>query len=550
MSVPDDLIERHVSGVASPEERAELAVWLERQPELADELYAAALREIDCREAFRGTGSEGGTARMQRRVGRRRPGRRRYRLTAPLVIPAVAVGALAVILLLAVATRSPPPPPGPEPAPVSTAPQGDPAPMDPQPASAIPDAPEPDAPVVVDASGPAAPIDSPAPAPEVDVPVDPPESDPPVVVDAPLPPVPVAAPEPDAPEVVDAPPAEPAPQYVARTRRVHTCADGSAVAILTGTDAAVAEDDDGVVVTLSDGLIRCRVEPRRAGSSFRVVAGRVEIEVIGTAFSVHRRGDLVALRMHQGRAAIRHGGRRGVGVAGELWLADDRGLYQLRPIVAVDFRGADDPAYADPAAAVFTIEGVVAREPDGWRFDGGRAVAPELGAALVAACTASGACTIAVVVSPATSEQFGPARIVANSRDQDHGNVLLLHGGNRKGDGNDRYQLRLRHDGSTDSRGEDFDLWSAPGSAAAEASQVVIATRETGGAARLHVDDQPMAAVERPGSIAVWDPECPLVLGNERAVDRPWRGRLGSLLVLDRALSPPEAALLVQLLAD
>ena len=43
------------------------------------------------------------------------------------------------------------------------------------------------------------------------------------------------------------------------------------------------------------------------------------------------------------------------------------------------------------------------------------------------------------------------------------------------------------------------------------------------------------------GGLDTWDHTYPLILGNESTGDRPWLGRLVSVVIYDRALEPDEA---------
>jgi transmembrane sensor len=76
-------------------------------------------------------------------------------------------------------------------------------------------------------------------------------------------------------------------------------------------DASGARHAGAPEVTLGRGGARFRVSPQAAGRSFRVTAGAVVVEVVGTVFSVDRRGDAVDVVVDEGRAKVVYpGGQR------------------------------------------------------------------------------------------------------------------------------------------------------------------------------------------------------------------------------------------------
>lgn len=70
----------------------------------------------------------------------------------------------------------------------------------------------------------------------------------------------------------------------------------------------VARGPEGTLVTQTEGVVRYDVDPVPAGQWFRVVAGDVVVEVVGTSFDVGVVGEDVFVEVVHGRVKVRHAG--------------------------------------------------------------------------------------------------------------------------------------------------------------------------------------------------------------------------------------------------
>ena len=84
---------------------------------------------------------------------------------------------------------------------------------------------------------------------------------------------------------------------------------GDAAITLEPGAAVVATGDDatGVVVVIERGAARFEVAPREARPAFTVVAGEVEVTVVGTRFRVERQGDDAAVSVDEGVVRVERG---------------------------------------------------------------------------------------------------------------------------------------------------------------------------------------------------------------------------------------------------
>lgn len=90
---------------------------------------------------------------------------------------------------------------------------------------------------------------------------------------------------------------------------------------ITGTDFAVERSDRRVVVTMQPGMIDLHVDhdPSRL---FVVKAGAVEIEDVGTRFSVDWQGTNVDVRVTEGEVKVKHAGKELSVTAGNAWTVE------------------------------------------------------------------------------------------------------------------------------------------------------------------------------------------------------------------------------------
>ncbi len=153
--------------------------------------------------------------------------------------------------------------------------------------------------------------------------------------------------------------------------------DGTVLWLGPGVEI-VALDGEVRTLRLDAGRLLASVAPRRPGEPFRVVAGRLEVTVRGTIFSVAAEGGRSRVRLHEGRVGLVAGERTiDVRPGFEVELGGD-GTVVLRPVGeagalgdllmaqrAMDPDGPPLPAIPLPIAPTTAVEAppVVAPEP-------------------------------------------------------------------------------------------------------------------------------------------------------------------------------------------
>lgn len=149
---------------------------------------------------------------------------------------------------------------------------------------------------------------------------------------------------------------------------------------------------------------------------------------------------------------------------------------------------------------------------------------------LTEAIRASREVTVEAWVTPAHTNQSGPARILTLSPSTGDRNLTL-------GQENDRFEGRVRT--SDTGRNGVPGLRSDAGTAAAERTHVVY-SRDVEGRTRLFVNGEARGEGRARGSLDSWDRGFHLALANEFSRDRPWHGTLHELAIYRRALDPAE----------
>lgn len=85
------------------------------------------------------------------------------------------------------------------------------------------------------------------------------------------------------------------------------------------TSVSVSTSNTGVMLVLGRGAIDCDVEPRSGRAPFLVQAGDVDVEVIGTRFSVTRVGTGARVDVTRGKVRVRAAGSERFLTAGQSW---------------------------------------------------------------------------------------------------------------------------------------------------------------------------------------------------------------------------------------
>lgn len=149
---------------------------------------------------------------------------------------------------------------------------------------------------------------------------------------------------------------------------------------------------------------------------------------------------------------------------------------------------------------------------------------------LVDAIQKAKALTVEAWLTPADTNQKGPARILTLSSGSSERNFTL-------GQDRDHYVFRLRTT-KTNRNGEPA-LETANGAVTTELSHVVFTCGPDGRAA-LYLNGQQVAVRELGGDFSNWNSGFHLALGNEISGDRPWRGSIHRIAIHARAFSPED----------
>lgn len=119
------------------------------------------------------------------------------------------------------------------------------------------------------------------------------------------------------------------------------------------TSVEVQHGENGAItLVLARGAVDCDVEPRHGRPPFRVIAGDLKVEVVGTRFTVTR---TPALRVDVARGKVKVTSSTGTTLveAGESWPAITA---EVQPVV-------EQPAVAEPAVAEPAVAGPAAEQP-------------------------------------------------------------------------------------------------------------------------------------------------------------------------------------------
>lgn len=105
-------------------------------------------------------------------------------------------------------------------------------------------------------------------------------------------------------------------------------------------DTSVEEriDDEGVTLTLSRGTVDCDVEPRPGRAPFRVIAGDVKVEVIGTRFTVQRTPTGVRVDVVRGRVRVTGPNADSLLTAGGTWSSEPVVTAKTPPMPSIEPR--------------------------------------------------------------------------------------------------------------------------------------------------------------------------------------------------------------------
>jgi hypothetical protein len=204
-----------------------------------------------------------------------------------------------------------------------------------------------------------------------------------------------------------------------------------------------------------------------------------------------------------------------------LYTFDDAGGDRVR-----DVSGAGKPlnlAIGDTSAVEWTERGLVVKEPT-------LITTSDPPARLTRDVKRASAITIEVWITPAKTDQSGPARILTLSSGTGERNFTL-------GQEGDRYDVRLR---STRTDGNGLPSLSSPAGEVRLEPTHVVYSRDPTGRAMLYINGKQQAAGNVDGDLSNWNEDFSLAIANETTKDRPWRGTLHKVAIYSRALSAEE----------
>lgn len=132
-------------------------------------------------------------------------------------------------------------------------------------------------------------------------------------------------------------------------------------------------------------------------------------------------------------------------------------------------------------------------------------------------------------VKPATTNQYGPARIVSFSKNSVERNFTL-------GQDGDRYAVRLRTEDTSDN-GMPTANTSNDQVSSNYIQHVAYTWEQNSGDEYIYVDGIEVYAGTRTGMTDNWESSFELLLGNEATGDRAWLGEIYQIAIYDRVLS-------------
>jgi len=209
----------------------------------------------------------------------------------------------------------------------------------------------------------------------------------------------------------------------------------------------------------------------------------------------------------------------------------------VRPICVYDFKEANGRIIHDRSGHDDAID-LQIESPDSVRWSNGtlRVVASasivslKSAKRLSEAVRKSNAISIEAWITPANTEQTGPARIVSLSSNPGSRNFTL-------GQNKDMFDVRFR---TTNTDGNGNPSTAAPAKSLTTELSHVVFTRDKTGAAVLFVNGKQVVSQVVGGDLGNWEAGHRLSLSNEVSRDRPWLGEFHFVAIYDQALSPGE----------
>jgi hypothetical protein len=151
-------------------------------------------------------------------------------------------------------------------------------------------------------------------------------------------------------------------------------------------------------------------------------------------------------------------------------------------------------------------------------------------AKVIERCKQTNAITLEAWFAPASTDLFGPARIVTNSIDTSQRNFQL---GQQYAS---FYEARIRTTLSVDPNGAPFlESPTDAGHVKLELTHLLV-TRDAGGVRRMYVNGVEVAMDMLGGDFSSWDPSYPLLMADELGGGRSWLGEYHRIAIYDRAL--------------
>ncbi|MGH9027976.1 MAG: VanZ family protein [Acidimicrobiia bacterium] len=207
------------------------------------------------------------------------------------------------------------------------------------------------------------------------------------------------------------------------------------------------------------------------------------------------------------------------------------------PVARYDFRAGHGQVVADLSGVAPQLDlrlvgpGVTWLEGQGLRFEGGAARSDGPATKIAEATARSGELTLEAWVRSDDLSQQGPTRIITIS-DGTEREQVDVHLGQQE----EELSVRLRATCGL------FNWWTVPDAFDTDGAPVHVAVTFAGQLQQTYLNGSLAEAVRLDGQLGRWDPDYPLVVGNEATLDRPLFGDVFAVAVYDRALSLTELA--------
>lgn len=209
----------------------------------------------------------------------------------------------------------------------------------------------------------------------------------------------------------------------------------------------------------------------------------------------------------------------------------------VRPVCVYDFKEGNGRIIHDRSGHDDAID-LLIETPDSVRWSNGALtvvssasiVSQKSAKRLSEAVRKSSAISIEAWITPANTEQTGPARIVSLSSNPSSRNFTL-------GQDKDFFDVRFR---TTNTDGNGLPSTAGPSKSLSSELTYVVFTRDAMGTITVFVNGKQIVGTTIGGDLGNWETAHRLSLANEISRDRPWCGQFHFVAIYDQALGQSE----------